>query len=127
MRALLIDVGKGKSSVIDVKDFHDIQAKLGVDIFDIVSRQIGDNKAAIYDIYVDDCGLLKGNPIVSAYDRKGVPHLVGNLLVARHDENGEQIPLSDDDLDYLERWCFEAVDTKSGTNHIILMPVDYPV
>lgn len=126
MRALLIDTSKG-TSVVDVKDFHDIQLRLGVDIFDIVSRQIGNDKAAIYDIYVDDCGLLKGNPIVSAFDSKGVPHLVGNLLVARHNDDGEQIPLTDEDLNYLEQWCFETHDLKRNMVHHILMPVDYPV
>ena len=126
MRALLIDTSKG-ASVVDVKDFRDIQKKLDIDVFDIVSRQIGNDKTAIYDIYVDDCGLLKGNPIVSAYDTQGVPHLVGNLLVARHNEDGEQIPLTDEDLEYLEQWCFEAHDTKHNMVHHILMPVDYPV
>ena len=126
MRALLIDTSKG-ASVVDIKDFHDIQTRLGVDIFDIVSRQIGNDKNAIYVIYVDDCGLLKGNPIVSAFDTKGVPHLVGNLLVARHNDDGEQIPLTDDDLNYLEQWCFETHDLKRNMVHHILMPVDYPV
>lgn len=64
--------------------------------FDIASRRIGEN---IYDIYCNDEGLLKCNPIVSAVssgDRK--PMLVGNLFVTKTNDEGETISLTGEEI-----------------------------
>ena len=63
-----------------------------------------------FDIIVDDEGMLKENPIVSALDSDMQPALVGNLLFCNWDgETGEEISLSDDDIKHLEKYTALAV------------------
>lgn len=75
-----------------IQDYYDL---LNCSLFDIACRKIGEN---YYDIYCDDEGLLKCNPIVSAVSSDGEPMLVGNLFVAKTNDEGETISLNEDEL-----------------------------
>lgn len=78
-----------------VSTLDDIYTNLKCDCFDIATRKIGNT---YYDIYCDDEGLLKENPIVSAINHNGRPMLVGNLLFAQHDEEGDTVGLKESEV-----------------------------
>lgn len=63
---------------------------------DIVSRRIGNHR---YDIIADDEGLLKDDYIVSAIEKRFREKLVGNLIVCKHNSDGEMIGLSDEEIE----------------------------
>lgn len=64
-------------------------------LIDIPSRRIGDH---YYDIICDDEGLLKGDPIVTAINSDGDAMLVGSLLVLKHDDEGNEIGLTAEEV-----------------------------
>ena len=78
-----------------ISTLEDIYDNLNCRCFDIATRRIGDN---YYDIYCDDEGLLKEEPIVSAINHSGEVMLVGNLLFAKHDEEGETVGLKETEV-----------------------------
>jgi len=65
--------------------------------FEVVNRKIGKHN---YDIYLDDAGLLDGTRYLTGVCYSGGPSvvvelLVGNLLIAKSDNEGNTIGLSD--------------------------------
>lgn len=79
---------------------HEYYKILNCDTIDIISRKIGNN---YYDIICDDEGLLKANPIPSMLvvddaDRI-IQFLVGNIYIVKHDEDGNEISLNNDEID----------------------------
>ena len=94
---------------VEVDELQDYYNHLGCDLFDIVSRKIGDR---FYDVYCDDCGLFEDDPIISMVNKNGEPMLVGNLIFANHNAAGETTSLSDEDVRYIvKNTCF-AIDSK---------------
>lgn len=67
---------------------------------DIVERKIG---GKVFDIVLDDEGLLKENPIPSMIEKNGRIMLVGNLLICHHDNNGNLTSLDKEDKDLIEK------------------------
>ena len=100
VRGFLIDVQKSNPYIAEIdgslSSYYQI---LGCDTFDITSRRIGEN---YYDIYCDDEGLLKSNPIVSAISSDRQPMLVGNLFVTKTNDEGETISLTDEEIAIVE-------------------------
>lgn len=94
-RVLVLDVKKPDIRQVTVGELADYYEQLDCDCFDIARRQIGER---YYDIFCDDIGLFKEGAIVSAIDDHDQPMLVGNLLIANHDAEGNTISLTDDDL-----------------------------
>jgi hypothetical protein len=95
---VLIDVLNMKPPhpyTIESTNLESYYTALGCDVFDITTRKIGQN---FYDIYCDDEGLLKCNPVLSAVDSDGAPALVGNLFICKHDEEGNTIGLESHEL-----------------------------
>lgn len=98
-KLLLIDVEADifdSVRVVECNSNDDYDKYLKCSCFDIGRRKVGDT---YYDIFVDDTGLLKDNPVVSAVTSNGEPMLVGNLIFANHDAEGETISLSLQDMD----------------------------
>lgn len=62
---------------------------------DIVTRKIGKER---YDIVCDDEGLLAGKNPTAALDATGMPMLVGNLIICRHD-GADLAGLTDEDVE----------------------------
>lgn len=92
-------------SVLNVEDMFekincvkhtDFCEPLNCDCFDIANKNIGGKH---FDIFVDDCGLFKINPVVSVVDTDGRPLLVGNLIFANHDTEGNTTDLSQEDVE----------------------------
>ena len=79
----------------DCEDLDDFYAELECHTFDIARRRIGKN---YYDIFCDDIGLYREKPVISAVNADGEPMLVGNLIFANHDGQGNTTDLSDEDI-----------------------------
>ena len=113
-RLLLIDVENDEIKEVNIEEdnFNDYYKHLNCRIFDIARRKIG---GKMFDIYVDDEGLLKSpQPSVSAYClSRNEPMLVGNLIIANCDEVGNTTDLSDDDIKLIkENLIFATSFTK---------------
>lgn len=94
-RLLMLDVSRNELRETECNDLDDFYRDLGADPFDIARRKIG---GKMYDIFVDDMGLFKENPIVSAVSKSAEPMLVGNLIFANHDSEGNTTDLSMQDI-----------------------------
>ena len=96
----LIDPANGHVIVELPKNLDGYYEMLDCTTIDIVSRKIG-NK--YYDIVCDDEGLFAENAIVSAFDEKGQPMLVGKLLICNHDGQGNEAGLTQEDIQNIEK------------------------
>ena len=126
--ALCIVIRPSKHEVkeVQIKNFRDIQKEINTEIFDVVSRQIGTNEYRVYDIYVDDIGLLKPNPQVSAWGPTDNSTLVGDILVSLTDYKGDMVDLSQDDINYIKDHCHTVINLDGGEEVIALFPIYYP-
>lgn len=119
----LIDIENGKCGVVTVDGsldgFYEI---LNCDCFDITHRLIGGKP---FDIFVDDEGLLKENPLVSAYDVNGDHCLVGNLFVVKVDDEGETISLTEEEINHVAQYVKTLISFKRGRLEAVLTEVDY--
>lgn len=84
-------------------DYRVIQQEIGCDYFEVVQREISGD---VYDIYCDDEGLFKANltPAVitiSRETRKPVEQIVGNIIIARHTDDGDMQDLSQADIGHI--------------------------
>lgn len=78
-------------------DWKSIYDLLDCSIFTIASRRFGKYK---FDILLDDEGLLKTKTITGlSIDKNEM--LVGNLFVCNHNDDGEVVSLTDDEIKYL--------------------------
>lgn len=113
----------GTVTEVICNSLDDIYTALGCETFDIANRDVCGKR---FDIYVDDEGLLKENPIVSALSKDLKPMLVGNLLFAHHDRHGNSTAVSDDDIAHLKRCVVNvfAYDT-DDILYKAMFPVDY--
>lgn len=75
-------------------------ALLRCDLVDMPERRIGGDP---FTIICDDEGLLKENPVVSAYDPMGNPALVGPIFVVKFDGEEDVRSLTEEDVAYLAK------------------------
>lgn len=75
----------------DLETFYKI---IDCDAIDIVTRYVN---GVQFDIICDDEGLLKEKPIVTAVNISFQPMLVGTLIFAHNDGNGNLTDITDDD------------------------------
>lgn len=123
IKALVLNTEKGmKEAEIEdsLKTYYEL---IDCDTIDITARKVGDRW---YRIVVDDEGLLKMNPVVSAYTEDMEPVLVGNLVFCgAEDEDGYLTSLSQEDIANLKAHGISTMDlnTIDGTvrhNHCII-------
>ena len=101
MKMAFLDVKNGKElQVVDIADeLKEYYRLIDCSTIDITMRKVG---STAYDIICDDEGLLKSDPIVSMisdkYHDKPEPMLVGNLLFAHHDTEGNMTGLTDEEI-----------------------------
>lgn len=109
-RLLVLDVIGGTGfNEIQCESLQDFYDALKCDCFDVAYRRIGDK---YFDIFVDDNGLFVDDPIPSALNGVGKPMLVGNLVFAHHDAEGNTTSLSDDDIAYIKDHAVGAMTSK---------------
>lgn len=101
---IMLDTETGTLEPVMIEDYKDINEHLKSRCFDVTRRKIGN---IIYDLFVDDEGLLKKDSIPSAINRKGEVVLVGNIIFAKHDSDGEMITTNTmEDFNILHNMAF---------------------
>ena len=120
MRVMLLDVKKGTGlQGISIPDkLSAYYEKIGCQIIDIVMRRIGGRD---FDIICDDERLFDEHPIVSALDCMFSPALVGNLIFAHHDADGNMTGLNLGDEEIIRNAQIQLYDTVRGENHTVIM------
>lgn len=93
---IYVNAEKNSATPITIKaelqSYYDL---LNVDTIDIVSRKIG---GVYYDIICDDEALLKSDPIPTMINSKCELMLFGNLFIAKHDGEGNEVSLTRADV-----------------------------
>ena len=94
-KVLVLDVENGETRIVECEKLNDYYKELKCEIFDIATRRIG---GKYFDIFCDDEGTFRENPIVSAVYPDHSPALVGNLIFANHNSKGETTSLTSKDI-----------------------------
>lgn len=107
IKGILVDTKKNTLEVIDFNydSYKDFYPLLNCEHFDVVERRFGDKYC---DVYCDDEGLFKEDnkpAIFTHYKGKCVEHVVGNVFICGHDEEGETISLTAAQIDAVLHFC----------------------
>ena len=129
MRAVLIDVKHDKCKIIDVTGgLKEMYRLLDCDCIDVTYRDIqdGDGLYNVFNVVVDDEGLLKDSPIVSARSRDDMSaQLVGNLLVFGVDweeaNYGDLASLTDEEVKLVIGSLRRVIDFDTLRTHPVLL------
>ena len=97
----------------ELQAYYDL---LDVETIDIVTRKIG---GKYYDIICDDEALLKNNPIPSMIGPHCDIMLFGNLFIALHDGEGNEISLTKDDVNRIMK-CYRPILTRDGIQNFMV-------
>lgn len=96
MKGFLVNVNEKTAGAVEFEAGLDNYYRLlDCDCIDIVTRTVDGRE---FDIICDDEALLKDSPVPSAIGKHGQAVLFGNLLIVHHDEEGNTVGLSDDDV-----------------------------
>lgn len=124
-RVLVLDVIGDKGLYeAECNELNDYYEHLKCDCFDIACRKIGDK---YFDMFVDDVGLFKDSPIPSVFDTEMNPMLVGNVIIANHDMEGNTTSLTDEDIAIIKAHTVSLVyfDTDPIKSYTAVYPVYY--
>ena len=84
----------------EIDSYKDYYPLLECDTFDIQSRRFKDKW---WDIYCDDEGLFKeiNRPSILTFNKNGqlVEQIVGNVFIVSHDDEGNTISLTDEEVE----------------------------
>lgn len=123
MKYLLIDVINNDVRLVEADGLDDFYKLLNCRCIDIIHRKIGDIECTLI---IDDEGLLKDDPIVSAIDVNGSPCLVGNILIASAKTvDGELTELTNEDVQDIMFNVAEITTLKRSEPYRVLVEVDY--
>lgn len=115
---ILVDVKTKTIKRYDLmyRDLDDINAILGCDFIDVVTRRIG---AKTFSIYLDDSGALKDNvPAAISSDYKEV--LYGNLFICQNDAGGNLKSLSDLEIEYILQREMTVANVVKGKSYNVI-------
>lgn len=126
MKALLINPESPEAKVVDITNWKQILTHLECKSFTVCTRQIGSDPDRIYDIYIDNMGLFKDQPKVSAVGISDRSTLVGTILISLTDEHGDMKSLTQEDIDYILSNFHYIVDYYRMITVHALFPVYYP-
>ena len=97
----LVDVLDDLSGPITISNTLDaLYNVLNCDLIDITYLTLGEKE---FCVIVDDEGLLKASPKISAVSENGKPMLVGNLLLVSADGDEDFESLTPDDISLIEK------------------------
>lgn len=105
IKGFLIDRKEGKFRPYDLEfnDYKDLQNVIHVNCFEIADRKFGNS---YFSVYCDDEGLYKeNNPLsIVTLDNAGIvaETIVGSVFICKHDEEGEIMSLTDEDIAEIE-------------------------
>lgn len=97
-------VGPKEAKPVEINDENHLEgyySLLNCNTIDIVQKSVGGKE---FDVIVDDEGLLKDNPVASAFNKEGEPILFGNILFCNHDGEGNEASLSEMDIAILQEF-----------------------
>jgi hypothetical protein len=118
-RALRIDASTGVISEVVIKDYRDIQEKIGCDIFTVVTLAKGEV------LYVDDEGLINGTTKGFSINY-GSGFLMGNGLVLGADFKGDSVDTKLSPADMIEKFgVTHTIDTQTGEKHAVKSAANY--
>ena len=122
-RMLVLDVNECKVYEKDCNCLQDYYSAIKCNTIDIVRRQIG---GRYFDIIVDDEAALKPEDeiYVGAIDSNRHIALLGSLVFANHDEDGNETDLSDQDIEHI-RGYIKCAFLKEGGVQPILTDCDF--
>lgn len=126
MKALLIKPKEKQQLVVEVETHEDILKYLDVSIFSVTFRQIGQSADHVYSIYIDDLGLYREEQFVSAWGVTDGSTLVGNLLITKPGEDGEDESLTQSDIDCILSNTHNIIDLETGQDVEAIFPIFYP-
>jgi len=96
VKMFFLNVKKGSFGTVEIEPtLSEYYRLIGCTCIDMVTRELKDE---VYDIILDDEGLLKEKPLISSVDSEGNPMTVGNLLFTRCNDEGEEVGITDDDI-----------------------------
>lgn len=99
-----------------LKFFYDC---LNCRYIDIITRRIGDR---YFDFVIDDEGKLYEKPMtaIMVYDKENfiADCLAGSFLITIHNDDGETLPLTSEDLAYIDKMA--EVTKINGVEYLVL-------
>lgn len=118
-KALKFDTN-GIFTVVSVNSLDDYYREIDCECIDFARRVIN---GKTYDIAVDDEGLLKESPIVTALSLfNSYNALVGNLLIFKGvDRDGNMIGITDDDVKNIKAAARNKLCIDDGTVSTVIM------
>lgn len=123
IKAFLVDVNHKSARSVEIEPSLDTYYELlECDCIDIAERSVG---GKIFDIIVDDEGLMRDTQVISAIDSRCKPMLVGNLLFVHHDREGHTTGLSDSDCEHLLASVHHVRTISDPDGHPCVCNVDY--
>lgn len=114
-RLFLLDIVNNESREVECDKLQDFYEYLNCSCIDIANRELSGKR---FDIFVDDEGLLKDNPMVSALSKDFKPMLIGNLIFANHDGAGNTTDLTDGDIRVIKRHIFDNISSYRGGKQV---------
>lgn len=111
-------VTKTEAKVVEFEDGLDSMYKLvDCDLIDIVHREIG---GKLFDLVIDDEGLLKDGKRIGAMCVDGDERLYGNILIVNHDGEGNTVSITDEDIEIIKTQLFSALNVDTGVRRPVL-------
>lgn len=98
----------------NLQTYYDI---IGCDAIDIVSRRFA---GKYLDVICDDEGLLKDDARLTAIDVNSRPMLVGTLIIVDHDDEGETVSLTAEDVKRVEHCTVQVRELATGDRRKIV-------
>lgn len=128
MKSLFFNVKGNEFEIIETMkpDLQLFYKKIECNCIDIAVRRINGRP---FNIVLDDEGLLKEDPIVSAIDGNGNPMFVGNLMFfgGETTEDGELVGLTDAEIDHILRSISLVMMPKASNipDHLVIAKCEY--
>lgn len=127
---IVMEVGKAPEKVAVQKHvgLDTLQRYLGEDtVLTVASRKIG---SELFDIWLDDEGLLKPKPYIKAICTNAHEVLCGTLIIAKHDSQGNTIGLTDEECDlvyiYTTKLKRDKLNLFGRDGDELICYIDYP-
>lgn len=104
----------------EINSYKDYYPLLECDTFDIQSRMF---KGKRLDIYCDDEGLFKeiNRPSILTFNKNGqlVEQIVGNVFIVSHDDEGNTISLTDEEVEVVLSTVKAMVGSENGEEYTL--------
>lgn len=126
MKCFWLSIEQCEAKEVDIEFNLDTYYKmLNCRCIDIATRRIGDQ---YFDFIVDDEGAIVDKPYVTCLNDEMEGMLYGSLIICRS-ENGEEKPLTDEDIELIKKHLFMGVidykDDREPKSQYCLVGVGY--